>query len=214
MKTSIAREKAKDIGSAGVWIDHAKLTIEDLNWLVDVERLTLWNVSVPENFFKSMPSLWWVDWRGGSAKQDIGQIGDCKSLRYLSLNQIRGLSDVEFISQLTCLELLNLYGLSKLADLPSMKGLTGLRRAQVGQVKSLISIKPLLQAPNLEEILFHNWVKVDPDDVAEMKRHPSLASFEWFGPDIPDKMWVPVRDALALPKARAIHPEEWFGLPT
>jgi len=26
-------------------------------------------------------------------------------------------------------------------------------------------------------------------------------------------MWEPVRKAVGLPLAKAIHPEEWFGLP-
>lgn len=208
-----AKEKSRDLGNAGVFIDHAKLVEDDLLWLGGVERLTLWNVTVPRDFFAALPSLWWIDWRGGSPKQGVGHLTECAALRFLALNQIRELNEIAFISEMTSLEMIKLYGLAQLENLPMCRALTNLRRAEIGQMKSMVSVGPLLEAPNLEEIQLHNFVHVTPDDVTTMQRHKKLKAFEWYGENIPDKMWVPVRDAVALPKTRALHPEEWFGLP-
>ncbi len=70
----------------------------------------------------------------------------------------------------------------------------------------------LVDAPNLEELQLHNFVRVSAADVAAMQRHPKLRAFEWYGENIPDKMWFPVREAVTLPKTRPLHPAEWFGI--
>jgi hypothetical protein len=111
------------------------------------------------------------------------------------------------------LEMLNLYGLSNVDSLPSMKAHMKLRRIHIGQMKSLLSIGPVLEAPHLEELQLLNWVGVSASDVEAMQNHLNLRTFEWFGANIPDKMWVPVRDAVGLPLTKAMHPEEWFALP-
>ncbi|MFA5965991.1 MAG: hypothetical protein WC804_18395 [Sphingomonas sp.] len=211
--TATAQAQSRNLGSGGVFIEHATLTEADLVWLATVERLVLWDVSVPSDFLARLPSLWWIDWRGGSVKQGISHIQSCQKLRYLALNQIRGLSDLIFIMNLTALEMINFYGLSKVVSLPSMSKFSKLRRAQLGQMKSLPSIGAVLSAPNLQELQLHNHVGVSSDDVQAMRDHPNLSAFEWFGENIPVKMWEPVRKAVGLPLAKAMHPEEWFGLP-
>ncbi len=211
--TATAQAKSRNLSSGGVFIDHATLTEADLVWLAPVERLVLWNVSVPPDFLTRLPSLWWIDWRGGSDKQGISQVQSCEKLRYLALNQIRGLSDLSFLQNLTTLEMINFYGLPKVVSLPSMTNFSKLRRVQLGQMKSLPSISAVLSAPNLQELLLHNRVGVLSDDVQAMRDHPNLSAFEWFGENIPVKMWEPVRKAVGLPLAKAMHPEEWFGLP-
>jgi hypothetical protein len=210
--TSQAKKAARDLADGAVWIDHAALADSDLEWLQDCQRLTLWNVTAPPNFLAGLPNLWWVDWRGGGVAQRVGQVSGCEGLKYLALNQIRGLADLSFLAGMTSLEMIRLYGLTHLEQLPSLEALSKLRRAEIGQMKSMASIGPLLQAPNLEELQLHNFVRVSPADVVAMRRHPKLRTFEWFGENIPDKMWVPVREAVALPKTRTMHPEEWFDL--
>lgn len=113
--TETAKAKSRNLGTGGFYIEHAALTEDDLVWLASVERLVLWDVSVPSDFLTRLPSLWWIDWRGGSAQQGISQIQLCEKLRYLALNQIRGLSDLSFIMHLTALEMINFHGLSKVA---------------------------------------------------------------------------------------------------
>lgn len=205
--------KAHRILSDGaVFLDHTSLSEADLEWLSPVERLTLWNVKVAPGLLSRLTRLWWLDWRGGGVAQGLHQIQDCSGLRYLSLNQIRGLGEVGFIKNLTSLEMVNLYGLASLSELPSFRALCGLKRLQIGQMKALTSIGPAVEAPNLEELQLHNLVCVTATDLQELRMHRKLRAFEWFGENIPDRMWVPVRDALSLPKTRPVHPDEWFGI--
>lgn len=210
--TPATQTKSRDLGKGGVFIDHSTLTEADLGWLGAVERLVLWNVSVPSDFLTQLPKLWWIDWRGGSAIQGLSQIKSCKSLRYLALNQIRGVSDLDFIMPLTNLEMINFYGLPKVSSMQSMVNFSKLRRVQLGQMKSLSSIQGVISAPNLRELQLLNRIGVSSDDVQAMRNHPALEAFEWFGENIPVKMWEPVRKAVGLPPAKAMHPEEWFGL--
>lgn len=210
--TPATQTKSQDLGNGGVFIGHSTLTEADLDWLGAFERLVLWNVSVPSEFFTQLPKLWWIDWRGGSAIQGLTQIKSCKNLRYLALNQIRGVSDLELIMPLTNLEMINFYGLSKVSIIPEMNGFSKLRRVQLGQMKSLPSIQGVISAPNLRELQLHNRIGVSNDDVQAMRDHPALEAFEWFGENIPVRMWAPVREAVGLPRTKAMHPEEWFGL--
>ena len=64
--TSKAKLAARQLDYGGFFIDHATIVEDDFEWLVDVERLTLWNVKVPVSFLPRLKRLWWVDWRGGA----------------------------------------------------------------------------------------------------------------------------------------------------
>jgi hypothetical protein len=209
---SKARSAARFQNSGGVFIDHATVVEDDFDWLGEVERLTLWNVNLPAGFLRRLDRLWWVDWRGGGKGQPIEQLTECPGLRYVSLNQIRGVNDLRFLADLTSLEMAQIYGLSAVERLPSFAGLTSLRRLEIGQMKVLESIGPALDAPNLEELFLIKKLNVTSYDVSAIQSHAALRSFYWFAEDVPDRLWVPVRDAIALPNARAMRPEEWFSL--
>ena len=49
-------------------------------------------------------------------------------------------------------------------------------------------------------------------DVARIVMHLTLAQFDWFAEDVPIRVWKPVMNAVKLPQARTMHPEEWFDL--
>jgi hypothetical protein len=64
------RSSAKEVAvqrDGGFWIDHAVIVEEDIVWLKDATELTLWNVTVPSNFFSQLAHLRSLDVRGGSA---------------------------------------------------------------------------------------------------------------------------------------------------
>lgn len=210
--TSNAKWVARLQDAGGVFIDHATIVEDDFERLADVERLTLWNVKVPADFLPRLNRLWWVDWRGGGKGQQIEQLTACPGLRYVSLNQIRGVDDLQFLAELTSLEMVRIYGMSAVQRLPSLAGLTSLRRLEIGQMKLLESIHPALDAPNLEELLLIKRVNVPPEDVRAIKSHAALRAFDWFAEDVPDRVWVPVREAITLPRTRPMHPEEWFSV--
>lgn len=206
-----ARDVAKPRIAGGIWLDHAVISESDYSWLQGVERLTLWNVKLPSGFLGRLDKLWWLDLRGGSAADLSAAMGASK-LKYLAVNQVRGLTDLSLVPELRQLQFLSLYGLAKVAVLPSLAQLSNLKRVELGQMKGLSSIGPALEAPALEEIKLLKIVPVAQDDIPLLKSHPALKRFDWSFEDVPRWMYEPVTQAITLPRARAMHPEEWFGL--
>ena len=206
-----AKEVAKPRIANGLWLDHAIVSDEDIAWLNRVERLTLWNVKLPEGFLAKLPRLWWLDIRGGSAR-DLLPIEGASSLKSLAVNQVRGLANLSALTSFTKLRSLSLYGLAKVTQLPSLGALMNLERAEIGQMKSLNAITPVLDAPHLKELLLIRKLNVSQADADAISKHSRLERFDWFAEDVPNKVWVPVVESVKLPKTRAMHPEEWFGL--
>ena len=201
----MARQRAKH----WYWLDHARITEDDRSWLGDVRQLTLWNVEIPNGFLASLPHLWWVDIRGGSAT-DLEVIRGATGLQYLRVNQIRGMTDLSLIQDLRSLRLLQLYGLSKVTQIPALSGLDQLERADAGQMTGLQSLAGVLDAPNLRELFLLRKLQVSPDDQERILQHPSLKFFNWMAEDVPVKVWEPVCNRITLPKAISCHPEDWF----
>lgn len=206
------RSPAKDVAKpfdGGYWIDHAAIADTDISWLEDVTQLTLWNVTMPPDFLGRLRHLTWLDIRGGSA--EVLAVGQARSLHYLSVNQMRGLTDVSQIAQLLKLRRLDLYGLSRVCTLPSLKGLDALSHVTIGQMRALISLAPVLDAPNLKELALLRKIAVGPEDLGRIQEHPRLEAFEWFAEGVPDKVWMPVCEQVKLPKVRPMLPRDWFA---
>src|SRR5271165_4928832 len=98
-----ARAAAKWRGADDVWLDHARLVAADRSWLMPAKALTLWAVKVPDDLLASLPNLVFLDLRGGSGASLVCAAG-CARLRYLQVNQVRGLSDLSVLPTLTNLE--------------------------------------------------------------------------------------------------------------
>ncbi len=206
-----AKDVAKPRGPDGYWIDHAVIVPEDIQWLASAERLTLWNVKVPQDFFTRTKKLWWLDIRGGSAS-DLNVLRGTTSLRYLAVNQVRGMLDLSVISTLSTLLYLDLYGLPQITNLPSCQMLSELECARLGQMRALESLRGVLQAPKLRDLQLVRKINVNSEDIQEISRHPSLKRFDWFAEDVPDAVWVPVRKQIRLPTMPTLSPNEWFVL--
>jgi hypothetical protein len=204
-----ARDVANFKTETEVWIDHAAIVDNDLDWLAQVEIMTLWNVTVPLGFLARLERLWWVDWRGGSAI-DLGILRGATNLRYLCVNQVRNISDLRIVTELSSLELVDLYGLVQVTSLPSFAPLKKLLRVQIGQMRGLDTISAILDAPNLLELLAIRNINITPADIDAIRQHPTLAAFDWFAEDVPIKRWEPVLEAISLPKTRILHPYQWF----
>ncbi|MBN2098000.1 MAG: hypothetical protein JW753_00230 [Dehalococcoidia bacterium] len=210
-KWSWARDVAEPADYNGFYIKRAAIVDEDFEWLELAERLTLSNVTLPAGFISRLPRLWWLNVAGGSG-ETLEAVAGATRLRYFAVNQVRGLRDLSALVSLQSLQYLSIYGLAQVTTLPSLAGLTALERVEIGQMRSLQSIGPLLDAPRLRELLLIRKLSVSQSDVERIGLHPSLAYFEWFAEDVPDHVWVPVVEAVRLPRARVLYPEEWFGL--
>ena len=210
-KRAPARNAARRQSDNGLFIDHAEIVEEDYEWLASVERLTLWNVAVPPGFLARLEKLWWLDVRGGSAT-DLQVARGATKLRYLAVNQIRGLCDLSVIHEMINLRYILLYGLSHVTRLPSFLPLSKLEHASVGQMRGLLSLIELLEAPQLRELEFVRKVNVTSEDVSRIIAHPTIKQFSWFAEDVPDKTWVPVVNRIGLPPVLHGFPEDWFSL--
>ena len=192
-----------------MYLDHARLTLEDLGWLTHVERLTLWAVDIQTDLLRDIPRLSWLSLRGGSAV-DLSAIDGCNRLRYLQINQIRGLTNIDPVADIASLQFLSLYGQPGLVAFPSLVGLIELRRVELGSLKGLLEVSGMLEAPGIEELYLIKMVRLSPGDIDLLAAYTPLRHFYWLGEDVADKVWVPVRDRLALPPAETLFPEEWF----
>ncbi|WP_228255026.1 hypothetical protein [Ornithinimicrobium avium] len=192
-----------------VRIDHATLVDADVDWLQPVKRLTLWAVKHPDNLLACLPRLEFLDIRGGSGT-NVRHIAGCRSLRVLVVNQVRGMSDLGDVAQLSTLELLSLYGLPRVQTLPLSAGMPALTRVELGSMKGLSSIAPILAAPALEELQLVRKVNLSSKDIHAIREHPSLVRFGWFAEDVPDKVWKPVVDRIGKPAPAALTPEKWL----
>ncbi len=204
-----AFEVARKRSQTNIWLDHAYISESDLDWLNPVESLTLWNVTVPEGFLANLPNLWWLDIRGGSAKNlDVAK--NCSKLKYLQVNQVRGMVDLNQIPLLDSLEFIRMYGLPMVSHMPSLNPLFSLRRIELGMLRGLLAFDSVLEAPNLKELLLSKKIQVSSIEIEIMNKHPSLRYFDWFAEDVPNKEWVPVMESVKLETAKTMHPEEWF----
>lgn len=195
-----------------LWLDHVELIDDDLEWLANTERLTLWNVKVPAGLLAKLERLWWLDLRGGSAI-DLSVANGAGNLQYLAVNQVRGMCDLSLVSDMAKLRYLSLYGLPKVTELPSCKQLANLEHASLGQMRGLLSLHGLLQAPKLRELELVRKINISEIDVHEIISHSAIERFSWFAEDVPNKVWVPVVEKIALPSVLNEHPEKWFKLP-
>jgi hypothetical protein len=190
-------------------LDHAEINESDFEWLERVRRLTLWNVTVPPGFLARLTKLWWLDLRGGSAP-DLDVAQGAAGLRYLAVNQVRGMRGLSLAAALPMLEYLDVYGLAQLTTLPSFRTASKLEHVSLGQLRRLPSIAGVLDAPNLRELQLSRKMNVPPSDVERVRRHPALQRFSWFAEDVPHKVWVPVVEAVALPPVPVQFPADWF----
>lgn len=211
-KRAPAIEALKRRNTRVLFLDHVELVEQDIEWLSSAERLTLWNVKVPAGLLARIERLWWLDIRGGSAT-DLAVANGAQRLQYFAVNQVRGMFDLSLVSEMARLRYLDLYGLPKVTELPSCAALANLEHARIGQMRGLVSLHGLLRAPRLRELELLRKINISETDVNEIIAHPTIEAFDWFAEDVPDRVWVPVRERIALPAPRLMHPEEWFRIP-
>jgi hypothetical protein len=193
-----------------MWLDHTVLGEEDYERLRPVRRLTVWAVKTPTGFFARLPDLEWLDYRGGSGTE-IDFVRGCRKLRYLAINQVRGVRDLSALVELESLVALSLYGLPRVTVIPSLRPMPRLRRAEIGSMKGLVGLTGLLDAPALEELVLFKRVGLHPDDATRISKHHSIRRFTWFGEDVPVKAWAPVVDLVGKPPVELIRIEDWFS---
>jgi hypothetical protein len=106
--------------------------------------------------------------------RDFSSIYGNQSVKYLELWQIRGLSDLRFISSLTGLQYLYLQALRSVIDIPDLSSLTELRRLDLQNMKGLVDVSAILQAPALREFNHVSAQNICPEHYNGLLNMPTL----------------------------------------
>lgn len=175
-------------------------------------RLRADGVKAGPGAYAALPALGWLELVGGSGT-DLESVRGCTGLEVLRVSHVRGLADASALASCTGLEVLQLYAQPRLAELPSLAGNDRLLRVELGMLRGLRSLAPVLEAPNLEEIVLTKDVPVSEHDVELMLAHPTLRAFLWVAYDVPLHRSRPVVERMdaALERARSVHVDAWLA---
>ncbi len=165
---SLARLKTLETVS----LDRQQRNIEVLSELGELQDLTLHSISVADlDFLRPLERLWSLDIELGGTR-NLSAIAGMTSIKYLSIWQVRGLSDVGVIGELPGLQYLYLQSLPRVHSLPALTRCTQLRRVMLINTRGLRDLSPLQLAPALEEFALVQGY--DPDDATPVLRNPAL----------------------------------------
>lgn len=151
------RSSSLDIGILAKFTDMTKLTVcghqkgfAAIKYLGELTDLKLTSYSKPKlGFLKGLNKLINLDVSLGGAT-NLDEIAMASNLKYLNLCWIRGLSNLEFISDIPSLQRLVLDRLKQVQELPNFQSLERLRWLTISDLKSLKDLSPIATAPNLE----------------------------------------------------------------
>ena len=134
--------------------------IEDIDWVEDLKALTYLHL-------------------GHNEISDLQPLEKLKNLTRLNLsyNDLED-EDLESLSELTDLNELSLYGLSKLTDVSPLASLTKLTYLHLGYNKKLKNIKPLTELPKLKSLRIN---KSSISDISYFKNFPALQRLDISG---------------------------------
>jgi hypothetical protein len=125
--------------------------IEAVSELQDLETVVLRSISSPDvSYLSHLKKLWSVDIKLGGIK-NFDALTTLPELKYLELWQVRGLSDLSFISKIASLQNLFLQSLRQVVRLPNFENSYMLRRISLENMKGLEDLSSLEFAPSLIE---------------------------------------------------------------
>jgi hypothetical protein len=87
---------------------------------------------------------------------------------------VRGLTDLSAVADLVQLRYLFLQDLKNVRTLPSFRSLHELRRCDIENLKSLLDLKPISEAPHLEELVVTNMRHLPVASLACFRAHPTM----------------------------------------
>lgn len=156
--------------------------IEEIGKLLNLEELVLRSISLPNlDFISKLNKLWSIDIKLGGIK-DFTVLYKLPQVKYLELWQIKGLSDISFISKMTELQNLHLESMINVTVLPSLEKLKKLRRIKLMNLKGLKQFEKLKSAPNLEDFFFTMIYQQQPEDLIPVLENPNLKNIYVYFP--------------------------------
>ncbi|MFD6165689.1 hypothetical protein ACFWFR_10900 [Oerskovia sp. NPDC060287] len=200
-----ARWEAPDV----LVLDRARLDLSDASWMAPARSVRARATRSPHGLYAALPRLERLHLLDGSAP-DLDDLAGCRNLRGLTVQGVRRLTDVSAVAGLVSLEMLALYGLKDLQVVPSLARLTLLSWVDLGRLPGLDGIEGVLAAPHLTDLTFVRAVGVAPGDAGRIAAS-GVRRFEWFAEDVPDRVWVPFREAVGLPRSVPTTVDDWFA---
>ncbi len=156
--------------------------IEEIGNLLNLEELVLRSISLPNlNFIGNLNKLWSIDIKLGGIK-DFTVLSSLPQIKYLELWQIKGLSDISFISKMTELQNLHLESMINVTELPSFEKLKKLKRIKLMNLKGLKHFDKLKLAPNLRDFFFTMIHQLQPEDLLPVLQNPNLKNIYVYFP--------------------------------
>jgi len=127
--------------------------INAIRKLKDLKKIVLRSISTPNiDYLEGLKHLWSVDIKLGGIKS-FEALKNLPSIKYLELWQVRGLSDLSFISALLSLQNLFIQSLKQVTALPDLSTSKLLRRISLESMSGLTDVTSLKDVPNLKEFI-------------------------------------------------------------
>lgn len=162
-------------GLTDLFLDGHKKDISVLGGFTELVYLTLQSVSLPDlSLLEPLSNLRSLALKLGGTNQ-LALLPSLTQLRYLELWMIRALSDLSAIGRLGELRYLFLQDLKNVTSLPSFSGLHKLHRVHIENLKGLSDLRPIAEAPCLEELVLAQMSHVKLEDLRCFCSHPTLS---------------------------------------
>lgn len=137
-----------------LYLEGQRKGIEAVNELTNLEKVVLRSISTSDlSYLANRQKLWSVDVKLGGIK-NFDAVTTLPGLKYLELWQIRGLSDLSFISRIASLQNLFIQSLKQVSRLPDFDRSQMLRRIYLENMKGLEDLSSVEFAPNLVEFSY------------------------------------------------------------
>lgn len=148
--------------------------IEAVQKLKALEKIVLRSISTRDvDYLKDLDKLWSVNIKLGSIHH-FDALSTLPSLKYLELWQIKGLSDLSFISSLYNLQFLFIQSLKQVTALPPMKKLVKLRRLHIENMNGLTDIAHLQTIPALQDFIYLMAKNREPEFLLPVLKNKSV----------------------------------------
>jgi hypothetical protein len=167
-----------------LYLEGQQKGIEVVQELKNLERIVLRSITTKDvSYLEGLNKLWSVDIKLGGIKQ-FDTLTKVQNLKYLELWQVRGLSDLHFISEIHSLQNLFIQSLKQVTSIPMLDKLKKLRRISFENLKSLTDLSSLEFVPNLQDFVYVLAENQQPENLLPVLRNPNVKNvFCRFGSD-------------------------------
>lgn len=158
--------------------------IDSVSELKKLNKILLRSISTPNlDFLKELNELWSVDIKLGGIKS-FDALETLPKLKHLEIWQVRGLSDLSFLSRLKSLQNLFLQSLPQVREMPILNQLKDLRRVRFESMKGLDKFNFSHHSQSIREFILLNASNVEPSTIEPLLPNKYIDRFScWFGSD-------------------------------